>query len=381
MSELDELYKALLENEKTSPTMSFNDIVKVLKEYWGYLWSKKWIIIAVAVLGGIFGFIYAINKKITYTAFYSFTVGGSSNSSGGISNITALLGMGGGSMDAFSGDNVLELLKSKTLMQNTLLTPCVYNGDTITFMEYALICDSVRVMCEKGVVERKDDRVSICDVHYPVGQSRETFSREQDSILMEKTNAILEKNVSTFRRDKKLSYMEYGFSYGDEGFAKKFSAAHLAEATKFYENTKTKLTRENLESFQSQADSVRTQLDRALSRRAAYLDGNRNASGQFVSAHAQKLEMDVQILATTYAEMMKNIQVLKLDLARQTPLIQIIDSPVLPLANDKTRKLKSIAIAGFAGGFLSCLFFIAFYYVRQRLKGEECEDLVSMSEI
>mgnify|MGYP003297570645 FL=1 len=110
---------------------------------------------------------------------------------------------------------------------------------------------------------------------------------------------------------------------------------------------------------------MRRELDKALSSRAYYADGNMNAARQIVGVQLRKLETDIQILATSYAEMIKNIEVLKLDLARETPLIQIIDSPIFPLPNDKMRKAKWIVIGGFLGGFLSCLALVAFCYYLQ----------------
>ena len=210
-----------------------------------------------------------------------------------------------------------------------------------------------------------DDSVSICDVEFPYGQERSTFTRVQDSILLAKAESLLKNNVMVEKRDKKLSYVEYVFTYTNETFAKEFALSHLNQVSSFYVNTKTELSRLNIASFQNQADSVRRELDKALSSRAYYADGNMNAARQIVSVQLRKLETDIQILATSYAEMIKNIEVLKLDLARETPLIQIIDSPIFPLPNDKMRKLKGIVVGGFIGGFLSCLALVAFCYYLQ----------------
>lgn len=366
------------EESKTS-SMSLTDIVTIVKKYWNFLWEKKWIIIISGVLCGILGFVYVCNKKITYTAHYVFTVG-SSGASNGIS-LSALLGMGGGSMDAFSGDNVLELLKSRTIVENTLLSPCLYNGDTITFMEYSLICDSVRAKCESEEREKEENKVSICDVTFPVGQARETFTRVQDSILMMKSGSLLKNNIAVARREKKLSYMEYDFIYTDEDFAKSFSAEHLKVAADFYVQTKTHISGTNLYSFQQKADSIRGELDKTIAKSSAYMDGNRNASGSYVSAQLKKYEVDIQVLSATYQEIQKNIKTLELDLARETPLIQIIDKPFHPLPNDKVRKLKGLIAGGFLGGFLACFGCLAFLYFKEmKTKIERETKEISSSE-
>lgn len=371
MSELDELYKSLLgDSEKKKDPITVAQILQVVKSYWNYLWSKKWIVVAIGLLGGVIGLVYAFNRKTTYEARYSFTVGGGSSSSGGLGSLTSMLGLGGGNMDAFSGDNVLELIRSRALVEKTLLSPVDYQSDTITFMEYLLICDSVRAKCESDdAPEPKEGSVSICDLTYPLNMDRSGFSRVQDSLLMATASRLLKNNVVASRRDKKLSFMDYTFSYIDEGFAKKFAEAHLNEVTKFYVETKTGLSRKNVASFEAKSDSIKTELNKALSRKAAFADGNRNGSGMYVSSQLQKIEVDIQMLATTYQEMQKNIQVMKLDLVRETPLIQRIDQPHYPLPNDRMRKLKGLVMGGFIGGFLSVLSLIVLYYF-QNMKNQ-----------
>ncbi len=377
MSELEELLQSINGETPSNEEKSFKEIWGVIKKYIDILWSKKWIIVIIGLIGGIIGLIYAWNRKITYTAHYTFTVGGSSTATTGFSGLSSLLNLGGGGMDAFTGDNVLELLKSPALMERTLLSPVVYNGDSITFMEYALICDSTRANCENRTSsdEKKPSKiVSICDVCFPLGQERATFSRAQDSILAQKAAGFIMQSVKVARRDKKLSFMEYSFDHQDEVFAKAFSEAHLKAVSDFYIDTKTALARRNVESFQSKADSVRKSLDQCFSRRAAYSDANRNANGQYLNVTQWKIDTDIQILSTTYTEMIKNIEMLKLNLAKETPLIQIIDEPRLPLPNDKMGRSKGAIIGGFLAGFLACLAILVwniFLDIKKKMEEEE----------
>ena len=95
-----------------------------------------------------------------------------------------------------------------------------------------------------------------------------------------------------------------------------------------------------------------------------------------ISVTQWKIETDIQILSNTYTEMLKNLEVLKLDLAKETPFIQVIDKARYPLSNDKMRKLKGIITGGFLGGFLSCLGLIAFFIfceMKNKMSAEEEE--------
>jgi uncharacterized protein involved in exopolysaccharide biosynthesis len=48
----------------------------------------------------------------------------------------------------------------------------------------------------------------------------------------------------------------------------------------------------------------------------------------------------------------------KVTLMRETPLIQIIDRPTLPLKKDKPGKFKSLILGGLLAGFLSLVLLI-----------------------
>lgn len=374
MSELDDIYQSLMTEKKEENDFSIKDAIKIIKQYAWYLWNKKIIIIIVGVLGGLIGLTYVWLKPITYTAQYSFTVA-SSSPTGGMSSMLSLLGAGGsGSMDAFSGDNVIELLKSPSILRTTLMMPTVVDGDTVTFIEYKLIVDSVRAKCMNGKAPKvKEGQVSICDISYPLGLKQEDFTRVQDSLMNEVIENMGEK-ITVSKRDKKLAFIDFSFSYEDEEFAKRFSNAMLKAASELYVNTKTQLSRVNVDLFQSRADSIKYELNNAMTRRAIYLDENRNASGLFISSQAQKIELDVQVLMTAYSEVIKSVETLKLDLVRQTPLIQIVDTPYSPLPNDKMRKLKGLIIGGFLGGFLVCSLLCLIYFIKsmqEREKGKE----------
>jgi uncharacterized protein involved in exopolysaccharide biosynthesis len=48
----------------------------------------------------------------------------------------------------------------------------------------------------------------------------------------------------------------------------------------------------------------------------------------------------------------------KVSLRKETPLIHVIDKPILPLKKEKVGKLKSFIIGGFLAGFLIALILV-----------------------
>ena len=61
------------------------------------------------------------------------------------------------------------------------------------------------------------------------------------------------------------------------------------------------------------------------------------------------------------------LETLKLDMARETPIVQIIDTPRYPLKKDKLGKLKGIVFGGFVGGVLIVLYLVGYYNLKELL--------------
>jgi uncharacterized protein involved in exopolysaccharide biosynthesis len=125
--------------------------------------------------------------------------------------------------------------------------------------------------------------------------------------------------------------------------------------SQFYVETKTKRTISNLAILQYQADSVRNQLSIAISGVAQSNDDipNLNAARQVLRSSGQQRQIDVQANTAILTELIKNLQLSKLALRKETPLIQVIDKPILPLPFEKFGKTKGILVGGFLAGFLA----------------------------
>ena len=71
-----------------------------------------------------------------------------------------------------------------------------------------------------------------------------------------------------------------------------------------------------------------------------------------------QLKRRVQVLNAMYIELVKNLEVSKLALLNKTPIINIIDKPILPLDSEKISKKLAGLLAFLLGGFLSLGYFI-----------------------
>ena len=62
-----------------------------------------------------------------------------------------------------------------------------------------------------------------------------------------------------------------------------------------------------------------------------------------------------------YLEIIKNLEISKITLLNRTPIIQIIDKPILPLKNES----NSITILGLVGSILGCFLALLFFVFRK----------------
>jgi hypothetical protein len=164
------------------------------------------------------------------------------------------------------------------------------------------------------------------------------------------------------QRSKKLSIGDITFISENETLSKLFVENLIRETTDFYVYTKTKVTRENYLKLRHQADSVKTIFNGAVSTRASQADAVPNAVRQVASVGVVRSQSNMQIAGATYGEMAKNLEVMKMTLNQETPLVQVIDAPSYPLEKQRLGKAKGILIGGFAGGALAIVWFALAYF-------------------
>ncbi len=369
----------LLQTEEYSQSkISFTDIKRIIKDYCSYLWDKKWIIVVAGIIGVIIGIIHASIYKPTYTATYKFSIESKSGGGSGLGALSMLAGFGSSS-GTFSGDNLVELFRSRSMVEMALLKPIIIEKDTMNLLEYKILADSLRLKCDEINAEIDPSKyhiATLCDVTFPYGQNRDSFTREQDSIIMIIASGMMQKEISIEKLDKKLSYANFSVSSKDERFAKEFSAAMINTVFDFYLKSKRDKTQRNIDEFQSRADSIRKELNKSLYAVAHYRDLNMNPSKNVLGVEQLKYQTDIQINTAAYSEIVKNIEVMKLDMAKSEPLIQEIDVPRYPLENDKKGKVKTGIKYGFVMGFLAIFVLCGIHFFQKLNSKEEGENPV-----
>jgi hypothetical protein len=331
-----------------------------LKEFFGKIASafkyavRKWLmVLAFSLLGAISGLAYSLFKKPNYTAISTFVLedGSKAGMLGQYSGLASLAGIDLNSGSGlFQGDNILELYKSRSMIEKTLLSQSVFNNKP------ELLID--RYIDFNRLKERWRSHDGIQDIDFNGDPAK--FSRKQDSIITNIVEKFNKKVLSVNKLDKKLSIIVVQVTCTDELFAQEFTKRLVETVNNFYVQTKTKKSAQNVAVLQHQADSVRSALNFSIGGVASAIDAAPNANPQLLSLKvpSQKKQVDVQASSAVYAEIVKNLEISKISLREDIPLIQIIDEPVLPLENDHVSKVKGAIFGFILGGFLIVCFLV-----------------------
>ncbi|MDA0313860.1 MAG: exopolysaccharide biosynthesis protein [Bacteroidetes bacterium] len=338
------------------PQFTLREVVKNLI-YWVKFFRSKWkLLVLFLSIGAGLGAGFSQVKDPVFHAETSFVLEEEGMSGiGQMSGIANLLGvnLGGiGTNGLFQGDNIMELYRSDRMLEETLLSPFENDGLLIE-----------RFIESEDLEEKWASTIDLSALSFSA--SRENQGVKQDSVIKEISKIIREKQLVVVKPDRKLSIIQVTVSSKDEAFAKLFNETLVSKVNTFYLETKTKKTGENLRILQIQADSVRVILDQSMGTLAVEQDRIPNANPLLSAAtvNSRRKQIDVQSSASVYMEIVKNLEMAKISHRINTPLIQLIDSPKLPLKRTEIRLMKGMVYgAFFLGGLALSLLYLRKLY-------------------
>lgn len=351
--------------EVNQEEISLKELIQSIKDLYLELKSKWVKIFFIGLLGASLGVTYAYLKKPRYTAILTFALEDIKSGGAGLSGALGLasslgIDLGSTAGGAFSGSNIIELMKSRKLIERALLNPVLVEGKYFSLAEYYLNFTKIRDVL--------DEKEQLSKIHFKIEDDRKLFTIQKDSVLGEIYKSINEEILTVSQKDKKVSILTVEVKTKNELFSKEFAESIVKEVTKFYIDSKSEKARSNVAILQKQADSVRMELNSAITGVAQASDNtfNLNSAYNIKRTPSTRRQVDVQANSAILTQLVTNLEMAKVTLLKETPLIQIIDNPILPLKKDKVGKLKSLII-GFSASIISFICFLIFKRVKKRV--------------
>ena len=336
--------------EQYNDEIKLKDILVKLLEYKTYLYKNKFAIIVVSGVFFVIGILIAISSDEKYTAELTFVVEDKQHGAGALGAMSGMANqfgfdIGSSSATTFSQKNILEFLKSRGVVEAALMQSRIVNKKDDLLIEHYLDINMTKDYWKGN------------EYLYPVSFHGILY-QDNDSISGSIWKSIVEDELLVSLQTEEANIINLSYTSLNEEFAKVFVETLIEEMSKMYVTHQTAQSNNTLDFLQSRADSVFLKLQIAEEEFAKVKDINQRivkASGRLKEL---QLMRSVEVLGTMYLEIVKNLEISKITLLNHTPIIQIIDRPILPLIVEIESKSLLALLMGFLGGFLSLAFFI-----------------------
>jgi uncharacterized protein involved in exopolysaccharide biosynthesis len=336
---------AIQETENKKTKMSYGtSLVKIVV-------SKWWVFLIVGALTGALGAGYAYLQQIQYKSKLTFALDDDGSGLSGIASLASQFGLsiGGGDKSIFSGDNIIEIMRSRRIIERVLLTTEKFDNHEYTLIERYLDASQ----------KRKQKKV-FAITHFPVGQDRSKFTYLQDSVLKLVYQEWTAENLQSYRPDRKLNIYEVSVTTPDEKLSKVFTDRIVEQTINFYTEIRTKKANSILGVLENRVASMKGNLHTSIDDRAFVKDANLNPAFAQTELPMVKQQANIQVYSAAYTEMFKNLEIARFQYLNQIPLLQIIDPADYPMERIKMSRLRT----GLLFSILSCLLLLAYLWAK-----------------
>lgn len=327
-------------------------ILKVQEFFWEAV--RYWWIIALFVIPIIGFMLYrAFTTPPTYRATLTFMLNEDEGSGmGGVSAILGQFGLGGGSRGKVNLNKLLELSKSRRIVQMALFEKVSIKGENDFLANHIIFKYDYHEKWKENTTELKGFLFS--------HDSIPSFSRVENNVLKRLHQHILgtpntESLASTSINDDS-GIMTLLTNTNHEELSICLAEILYQKLSKFYIDKTIEKQQKTYELFKAKTDSIQQALDNTQYRLLRFKDTNRSLTLRQYEAEEIKLQQEVQKLILAYGEAYKNLEVADFSLKSSTPFIQMIDLPIAPIKPKKESKLKALLMGFFLGGFLGLIF-------------------------
>lgn len=309
--------------------------------YFLYYLGKKWWALLLAVLTGAgLGVLYYQKQTPQYKAVCTFILEEKSAGGGGLSGLASQFGVSLGNLaggsSIFAGDNILDILKSKKVVKEVLMSPVdeqAAAGQTLAdlYLDFT------------GTKEKWQQKPSLANITFHHGPGE--LTPLQDSVLNVVYENIVKRNLVTERTSKQGTIILVKVVVANSMFARLFTERLVAEASKLYLNIRVGTAQANILQLQKRSDSLLVLLNNKSYRAAASQPLDINPGIRTANVPVEIATRDKTVLSTVYAEVIKNLEASRVLLSQQMPVIQLLDRPG-QLLNDERKSLLFFLLVG-----------------------------------
>lgn len=332
-------------------TLKLIDLVNAISTFLQRLKNNAKLILFIISATTLISLLAFLMQKPNYEAKASFILTEGSSSGGGLSSLGAQFGIDisglTGKSGLFAGDNILDILKSRFIVEKVLLTKV----DSSKGENSATLID-IYLNFSKLKEKWKNKSPDLANIQFnEIGKSGNT--RIQDSVLYVVYKKVIKQNLNAERLNKKGSIISVSTQSVNEQFSKLMTERILQASRDMYIEIKTFNAQSNVNRLAFEADSLKTILNAKSYQTANLMVADANPAFKQGLVPMELTQRDKTIAMSVYGELVKQLEISKWALAQQTPVIQLLDMPKYPLEDNKLKFLVYILIGIIMGMAIS----------------------------
>jgi uncharacterized protein involved in exopolysaccharide biosynthesis len=316
---------------------SSDELIKAGQLFFKYLLKRWWLFILFVATGVALGTAYYYRQKPKYQAVCTFILEEKSAGGGGLSGLASQFGFNIGSLSGgsiFTGDNILNILKSKKVVEQVLLSKAndsSANGETLAdlYLNFTGLKNSWR------------NKPALSGISFSnLGQ----LTTVQDSVLNAIHEGIVKNDLSAEKASKQGTIIRVQVTAANSQFARLMTERLVDAASKLYLDIRVGTAERNIQQLQRRSDSLLLLLNNKSYKAAASQPLDINPGIKTASVPVEIAMRDKTVLSTLYAEVTKNLEASKMLLSQQTPVIELLDRPEYLLKDLKKSLSFSIVV-------------------------------------
>lgn len=337
--------------------ITLKELIEKILEFWRELWNNKFLIILFTIpFIAYFGY-KAKTTEITYKAPLTYTLSDGGGGGGGLAGILGSFGLGkGGKVNM---DRIIELSKSRNIMQKVMFTkvPLDTLGGKNDYIANHLI-----TLYELDKAWAKSNPV--LEGFRFTHDSIANFNANEYKVLKMVHGKIvggvnIKNPIFSNGFNEDTGIMTITSNTVDEELSIIISNKVYEELKNYYILSNVKGSKNTFEFVQAKTDSIMTRLEDKQYQLARFNDSHRNLSDPDLIVQRKLLEMEIAKLSAMYGEATKNSEIADFSLEAGVPDINIIDEPLPPLDPIAESFLIALIKGGLLGGLLAAGFVIA----------------------
>lgn len=341
-------------------TVKIIDVVDGVKHFIRHTLNQWLIILVTMLITTVIACSYYFFQKPSYEGSVTFILEEKSSMGGGLSSIASQFGLDigsltGGNSGMFSGDNILDILKSRVIMEKVLLSKVDstkgVNGPTL-----ADLYISISGMGKKW--QKKPELVNFSFANITPGKPNTIL---QDSVLYLIYKRLYKKHITVERLNKKGSIIKINTTSTSQVFSKWFTERLLEETKDMYVQIKTGFSNANVARLERKADSLLGIITNKAYQAASLQVLDANTAFKSTTVPVEASQRDKTVAYAVYTEVIKNLEASRMAVASQTPVIQLLDIPKFPLEDNK-KDISFLIVFGIIAGLLFSFAFCLLTY-------------------